>query len=265
MFFKIVAPHEVAHQWWGHILGWKSYRDQWMSEGFAEFSASLYAQLVYGDEQFLDFWKDQRRRIVEKNRMGKRPADTASVTMGYRADNSRTGNVTPYLIYPKGGFILHMIRMMMYDNKTRDDRFMVMMHDFVRSHYNQNVSTEDFKRIVEKHMIAEMDITGTGNMDWFFNQFVYGTEIPRYKLDYQLEPQGQQTVLKMRLTQSEVSPNFRMAVPVYLETEDRKLAKLGVVRILGNSTQESMVTLGFRPKRVLLAAYEDVLANIDGR
>jgi aminopeptidase N len=38
-FFKIVAPHEVAHQWWGHAVGWKSYRDQWMSEGFAEFSA----------------------------------------------------------------------------------------------------------------------------------------------------------------------------------------------------------------------------------
>ena len=28
--------HEVAHQWWGHVVGWKSYRDQWMSESFAE-------------------------------------------------------------------------------------------------------------------------------------------------------------------------------------------------------------------------------------
>ena len=45
-FFRYVGPHEVAHQWWGHIIGWKSYRDQWMSEGFAEFSTSLYAQTV---------------------------------------------------------------------------------------------------------------------------------------------------------------------------------------------------------------------------
>jgi aminopeptidase N len=193
--------------------------------------------------------------------MGKRPADIASVTMGYRADNARTGYVTTRLIYPKGAFILHMIRMMMYDNKTHDDRFMVMMRDFIATHRNQNVSTEDFKRIVEKHM----DITGTKSMDWFFNQFVYGTEIPRYKLDYQLVTEGQQTILKMKLTQSEVSANFRMAVPVYMETEDKKLAKLGAVRILGNSSQESTVTLGFRPKRVLLAAYEDVLANIDQR
>lgn len=264
-FFNIVAPHEVAHQWWGHILGWKSYRDQWMSEGFAEFSASLFAHLVYGDEQFLNFWKDQRRRIVEKNEMGKRPADVASVTMGYRADNSRTGDVARNLIYPKGAFILHMIRMMMYDNRTRDDRFMAMMRDFVATHHNQNVSTEDFKRIVEKHMTAEMEIAGTKTMDWFFDNYVYGTDIPRYKLDYQLLPEGQQTVLKMRLTQSEVSPNFRMTVPVYLETEDKKLSKLGAVRILGNSSQDATVTLGFRPKRVLIAAYEDVLAIIDGR
>jgi aminopeptidase N len=158
-----------------------------------------------------------------------------------------------------------MIRMMMYDNQTRDERFIAMMRDFVTTHRNQNVSTEDFKRIVEKHMTPDMDIAATNTMDWFFNQFVYGREIPRYKLDYQLTPEGQQTILKMRLTQSEVSPAFRMAVPVYLETDDRKLAKLGAVRILGNSYQDATVALGFRPRRVILAAYEDVLANIDGR
>ncbi|HWP45443.1 MAG TPA: hypothetical protein VNO14_19545 [Blastocatellia bacterium] len=46
-FFKIVGLHEVAHQWWGHIIGWKSYRDQWMSEGSSNFSASMFAQMVY--------------------------------------------------------------------------------------------------------------------------------------------------------------------------------------------------------------------------
>ncbi|MGH9762204.1 MAG: M1 family aminopeptidase, partial [Blastocatellia bacterium] len=52
-FFKVVGPHEVSHQWWGHILGWKSYRDQWMSEGFANFSASLFAQAFYkGKDDF---------------------------------------------------------------------------------------------------------------------------------------------------------------------------------------------------------------------
>ena len=50
-FWRYVAPHEVAHQWWGHIIGWNSYHDQWMSEGFSEFSASLYVQFIRGIRQ----------------------------------------------------------------------------------------------------------------------------------------------------------------------------------------------------------------------
>ena len=41
-YWKVVTPHEVAHQWWGHTVGFSSGRDQWMSEGFADMSASLY-------------------------------------------------------------------------------------------------------------------------------------------------------------------------------------------------------------------------------
>src|SRR5438094_8236888 len=66
-FFKYVAPHEVAHQWWGHTVGWTSYRDQWMSEGFAEFSASLFVQKIYGQQKFIDFWADHRRQITQVN------------------------------------------------------------------------------------------------------------------------------------------------------------------------------------------------------
>jgi len=40
-YWKVVTPHEVAHQWWGHTVGFSSGRDQWMSEGFADMSASL--------------------------------------------------------------------------------------------------------------------------------------------------------------------------------------------------------------------------------
>src|SRR5260370_12502148 len=43
-FVQEVTPHEVAHQWWGHMVGWASFHDQWLSEGFAEFSAGLFFQ-----------------------------------------------------------------------------------------------------------------------------------------------------------------------------------------------------------------------------
>src|SRR6185295_19922016 len=65
-FFRYVGPHEIAHQWWGHLVGWKSYHDQWMSEGFAEFSTSLFVQIALkSDQKFRDFWHDKREQITQ--------------------------------------------------------------------------------------------------------------------------------------------------------------------------------------------------------
>jgi Peptidase family M1 domain len=66
-YFQVVAPHEVAHQWWGHTVSWASYRDQWMSEGFSDFSASLYIQIVWKDrpQDFVNFWNDERDLLTK--------------------------------------------------------------------------------------------------------------------------------------------------------------------------------------------------------
>jgi hypothetical protein len=86
----------------------------------------------------------------------------------------------------------------------------MMMHDFVKTYHHQNASTESFKAIVDKHMIPRMDMEGNKKMDWFFNQWVYGTEIPRYKLDYTLTPESdRKVILKGTVTQSDVSPYFK--------------------------------------------------------
>jgi hypothetical protein len=265
-FFKIVGPHEVAHQWWGHILGWKSYRDQWMSEGFAEFSASIFAQAIYKNDKFIEFWKEERELIMNKNVEGKRPCDVGSVYMGYRLDSPKTGRITRAMIYPKGAFILHMLRMLMWDKITGDQRFKVMMRDFVKTHYNTNVSTQDFQRIVEKHMIKDMDLDGDGQMGWFFNQWVYNTSIPDYKLDYKLEPaEGGKMKLTLKITQSNVDKDFKMRVPVYLDF-DGKLTRLGSVIVIGNqTTDEISVLLPQKPKRVAICSYEDVLCTTNNR
>ncbi len=103
-FWRYVAPHEIAHQWWGHTVGWDSYHDQWMSEGFAEFSASLYVQLVRRDtDKFIDFWENQRQLIVGASpaTRGLKPYTVGPVTQGYRLNSAKTGGVARYLIYPR--------------------------------------------------------------------------------------------------------------------------------------------------------------------
>lgn len=216
-FVQEVTPHEVAHQWWGHAVGWASYHDQWLSEGFAEFSAGLFLQqAVAGDwrKDYIEFWNRLQKRIVEKNNFGIAPNDAGPLWMGQRLESPRTEHAYQNVTYPKGAFVLQMLRSVMYSPQDGDKPFIDMMHDFVESHQNKPASTESFKAVVEKHMSKTMDLAGNGNLDWFFNEWVYGTEIPKYHLDYQLTPgDGGKVNLHMTITQSEVDDKFLMLVP----------------------------------------------------
>lgn len=266
-YWDSVAAHEVAHLWWGHAVGWNSYRDQWMSEGFSNLAASLFLQAAYPKEpnRFRDYWKEMQRRITEKNVNGFRPNDVGPLTQGFRLSSGRTGNVSGDLLYPKGAFVLHMLRMMMWNREEGDTKFKAMLRDFIATHRNKPVSTEDFKEIVEKHMLPDMDLDGNRTMNWFFNQFVSGTELPSYRLEQAVAKKDGQTVVRLALTQSGVSDGFRMIVPIYVEFEDGRVVRLGSARLVGNKTVEQEVPLGQLPvKRALINYYYDVL-SVEGR
>ncbi len=266
-YFTVVAPHEVAHQWWGHDVGFSCYRDQWMSEGFAQMSASLYLQMVWSKDpkKFAEFWREQRHALVEKSKEGYRPIDAGPVTLGLRLSNGRQGfDIYRRLVYPKGAYILHMIRMMMYDHKDHDQRFKDTMHDFVATYAGHAATTEDFKAVVEKHMTPQMDLDGNHKMDWFFNEYVYGTALPSYNFTYSFETApGGEIVMSMKLIQSGVTEKFRMLVPVYLELADGSIVRLGAASPDGNATIEQKVALkGLKqqPKRAMINYFNDVLA-----
>jgi hypothetical protein len=266
LYWKVVTSHEVAHQWWGQTVGFRSYRDQWMSEGFANESASIFLQSTRAKpDEFLEFWKEQRKLLTEKNQFGFRAIDVGPLTMGVRLSSPKAGwNVYQDLVYTKGAYILHMIRMMMWTQKEGDARFKTMMHDFVASHLLQAATTEDFKAMVEKHMSPQMDLEGNHRMDWFFNQYVYGTDLPAYHFETQSTQNGDATSLHFRLTQSGVTDKFRMPVPVYMELADGKILRLGTINISGNMTVDQTVQLPKLPspvKKVVINYNYDVLST----
>ena len=239
-----------------------------MSEGFAEFSASLYVQYVRQDQKkFLDFWNDQRDRIIQSGPQTKdiKPYTIGPVTQGYRLSSGKTRAAYQYLVYPKGAYILHMIRMMFNNGRDHDKFFQEMMKDFIQAHYNQDVSTEDFKRSVEKHMSSEMDLDGNQRLDWFFNEYVYGTSLPTYKLESSFDKNSDgDLVFSMKLAQSGVDERFRMLVPIYLELADGHVTSIGRVALVGNTSQEAKISLkGLKdtPHRAMLNYYDDVLAS----
>jgi hypothetical protein len=266
LYWKVVTPHEVAHQWWGHTVGFRGYRDQWMSEGFADASASIFLQATRPKpDEFRNFWKEERSLLTEKNAFGFRPNDVGPVTMGFRLSSPKTGwDIYRELVYPKGAYIVHMIRMMMWTTKDGDQRFKATMHDLIDSYRLQAVTTEDFKAIVEKHMSPQMDLDGNGKMDWFFNQYVYGTDLPVYHFEGDVKPNGNGVSLHFKLVQSGVSPTFTMLVPIYLEYTNGKVVRIGAVHVTGSNTLEQTVNLPNLPgqvKRVSINYFYDVLST----
>jgi hypothetical protein len=260
-FVDEVTPHEVSHQWWGHMVGWTTFHDQWLSEGFAFFSAGRYLQATEkSPKKYLDYWDHARHAIVDKNNYGRRANDAGPLWLGLLLNSMKNEGAYNSVVYRKGGYILHMLRSIMFDSKNGDKAFQEMMQDFVQQHMNGNASTESFQRIVEKHITPGINAAGDGKMDWFFNEWVYGTELPRYKFDYTLTPQPDgKCLVKAVLTQSEVSDNFVMLVPLYADF-DGALARLGVVRIAGDKTPDNLqLMLPKKPSKVMINAFHDVL------
>jgi peptidase M1-like protein len=262
-YWKVVTPHEVAHQWWGHTVGFSSGRDQWMSEGFAEMSASLYLSLVEKDQKkFLRFWTDERELLLERDPQGYRAIDAGPLTMGYRASNSRTGGgITRRLIYPKGAYVLQMVRMMMFDAHTGDKQFKETMQDFVSTYRGKAATTEDFKAMVEKHMTRGMDLDGNHKMDWFFKQYVYGTGIAQYSFHASTEatPDGKIHV-KGELTRAGVPESWKDVVPIYAHLGDKTM-RIGTLGARHPSEPVDF-TLPGKFDRVTINDFADLLAEI---
>jgi Peptidase family M1 domain/Carboxypeptidase regulatory-like domain len=261
-FVQEVTPHEVSHQWWGHAVRWASYHDQWLSEGFADFSAGLFLQQAVGpgwQKDYIEYWDRLRKQILERNEYGIAPNDAGPLWLGLRLDSPRTADAYQNVTYAKGAYVLEMLRSMMYSPEDSDHAFIDMMHDFVESHRDIPASTETFEAIAEKHMTPTMDLQGNHRLDWFFNEWVYGTEVPRYKFDYQLVPSERGKVnLHMTVTQSEVDERFAMLIPVFADF-GKGMVRLGQLRMIGSSTQSFDLPLPTRPKKVALNAFDDVL------
>jgi len=219
-----IASHEMAHQWWAHSVMTSSYHDTWLNEGFATYSEALYLQVTKGTDDFKKYLRTLWRQIFSDVGQGKSLAELGPVWLGIRLSSFDTPQ-GHYLIYVKGAYILHMLRMMLFDyDKKSDERFISMMKDYVHTYTGRIATTLDFKEIVEKHFGR--------NMDWFFDQWVYGTEIPVYEFKYAVEETDGEYFLTIYVQQSGVSPSFEMPIPFLVNFEEEH----AVVKVVAKGT-----------------------------
>jgi hypothetical protein len=250
---EVFRAHEVAHQWWGIGVDFASYHDQWLSEGFATFSGLWYLQHLRGDnEQYFDLLRHWKSSILLR---GSQPGP---IWLGYRVFASRDDDVDDYqtIVYQKGAWVVHMLRVLLLDLKTmKEDRFTGMMKDFYRKYEGRRASTEDFRRIVEKH-------AGT-DMGWFFDQFVYGAELPTYRVAHRIEKTADgQWKVRLRVRQEHVPESFLMYVPVTLELGKKKQVARFRVKVEGQLTEIELPPVRAEPKKVTFDDLEGVLAEV---
>jgi len=249
---ELAVAHEIAHQWWGNSVGWKTYHDQWISEGFATYAAALHlARGKDGDRRFRDLMRSYKQELLVKAEKDESIESGGPVWLGQRLTNSQNPDGYANIVYKKSCWVIHMLRVLMSDPKTgSDERFFNMLRDFLAAYRGQNPSTQDFIRHAEKHMRAEMDIERNHRLDWFFNSWLFGTGIPAYAVDYSTRRLGpKQFVTQGVIEQSGVGQDFEMPVPILLTYVSGRKAELNWVTVGGSGGKFKFITTA-KPARI---------------
>ncbi|MBA3554578.1 MAG: hypothetical protein H0W29_07470 [Gemmatimonadales bacterium] len=249
---EVFRAHEVAHQWWGIGVDFTSYHDQWLSEGFSTFSGLWYLQAARKDnDMYFDMLRQWRSSILL------REGDPGPISLGYRVFAAKDDDQNDYqtVIYKKGAWVVHMLRVLMLDLKTmREDRFTGMMRDFYRRYEGRRASTDDFRRVVERHTKADMA--------WFFDQWVHSTAIPTYRVAHRIEPTADgQFKVRLQVRQENVPADFQAYVPVTVDLGKAGTARVRV-KVKGPRTDLELPLMPAQPKGVEFNDLEGVLAEV---
>jgi Peptidase family M1 domain len=267
--FAFIA-HETAHQWWGNIVAWRSYRDQWLSEGFAEYSGMLYASKRATTKDALrTLLREAREDLVRPpatlTGIGKgRLVDIGPVVLGHRLNSSKSFGAYQALIYQKGAYILRMLNFLLADPARPDDEapFKRMMSEFVARHRDGTASTDDFFRVAGTHF-ANSPIArkyGLSDLNWFYRQWVTRTEYPSYALEYELKPQPDgKVIVAGTVAQAGVPADWAMPVPIVFTFSGNQVARTTVLARGASSTFE--LSLPMKPSKVELDPDAWVLAE----
>ena len=218
-FPEFFIAHEVAHQWWGQAVGWRNYHEQWLSEGFAQYFAALYAQHHRGADAFNGVMRQIRKWGVDQS-------DQGPVYLGYRLGHIRgESRVFRALVYNKGAAVLHMLRRL-----VGDDVFFRGVRRFYRTMRFKKAGTEDFR--------AAMEAVSGRSLERFFEGWIYSSALPRVKFSYAVE--GSEVVLRAEQIGEEL---FELPVVVSLQYADKHAAEV-VLPLIDRQVEKRVALTG---------------------
>jgi aminopeptidase N len=250
-------------------VAWRSYRDQWLSEGFAEYSGVLYTALREKGKASGELINTMRESLKNPPRtlqgVGKgRLNDVGPIILGHRLNTSKTLGTYQTLIYNKGGLVLRMLHFLFTDPASGNgEPFFAMMRDFVERHRNGVASTDDFRKVANEHFVKTpiAQKYGLKDLDWFFYQWVYRSELPTYKLEYKIEdqPDGSVAVSGVVNQQNAGDDKWFMPLPLVFTFGSNQTAS-GTVAAFGEKNAFK-IKLPAKPSKVELDPTKWVLSE----
>jgi hypothetical protein len=219
---EFLRAHEVAHQWWGNIVGVGAYRHEWLMEALANYSALMFLESRPENGKvpaFIDTMLEQyRRQLLTKGPDGATAESEGPVVQGRRLENSSNPNAWVAVAYGKGAWIIHMLR-----RRMGDAPFMKMLAELRRRYEWKTIDTEQFRLLCAEFLPPQSPDPMLEN---FFDQWVYGTGIPTLKLTYSVKGKPGAWKLTGKVAQSDVPDDFSVAIPVEIQTGRGKVVKL---------------------------------------
>ena len=262
LFSEFMTPHETAHQWWGDLIGWKSYRDQWLVEALANYSAILELEKDHPDDCkfFLDYY---RQHLLLKNAAGEENAQAGPVTLGQRLNSSHFPNGFNIVSYGRGTWLVHMLRTMLDDgaklSKRPDDQPLLRVLRKLRDQFQgKELSTREFQKLLEEEMPPSLKYEEKTSLDWFFDGWVNGSAIPKMELkDVRINRKAAAMFATATITQKEAPEQLVTSVPLYAQTSTGMTL---VARVFADGAETKIrVNLPRDTKKLVLDPYGTIL------
>lgn len=245
-----VLVHETAHQWWGDLVQWRSYRDQWLSEGLANY-ASLLILEQQKPAQFRQVLEQYRRDLLSKNKDGERLRDAGPVTLGQRLESSHFPRGYEAISYERGTWLFHMLRSMLRDSEAAsrsrkgraspalnaEEPFFRALRKIRERYAGKSITTEELVQGFEDELPRPLWYENRPNLNWFLEGWIKGTAIPELEVREIrfIEKAGVTTVTGV-IVQKDVPDDLVTAVPVYATTAGNTQVFLGEVLADGAET-----------------------------
>ena len=268
IFNQLVLPHEVAHQWWGDLIGWHGYRDQWIVEALANYSALMMLE-TQNPQDFRKIMDRYRADLLEKNKDGESLPSAGPVTLGQRLNSSHFPNGYEAVSYGRGTWLFHMLRSMLLDAESKqspsgrvqaEEPFIRILQRLRERYAGKEITTSELLDLFAEDLPPSLRYEGRKSLDWFFESWIQGVAIPHFSLRNikYLSKQGGISITGS-IVQSDGPENLVTAVPVY-GVVGGKSTWLGTVFADGPETTFHLNAPG-GTKRIVLDVNQTLLTN----